>query len=356
MLLAVQRQVWCSKAASPRGYCVLENPDLLEQEIVPLGQGMPDVQLLLVNTNGSLCAPGELGEIWVRSPHLAKGYLGDGALTQVRFITNPFTDDPNDRVYRTGDLGRYQPDGTVAFAGRADSQVQIRGFRVELGEVEAALRDGQQMALALLNAPTEAAGVIGLDGTIVAVNERAAQRFGASPRELEGRRIWDLLPKEVAGRRRQVLLQAASTRAPLRFEDKDHGRWHDNVVYPITDDDGQVNKVAFLSRDITDRVIGEEGLQEQKEEARLLSGLERSDEAVYNVPRLGKNYLRAAQHRDLIGILPDGRRMYEFHPWEKKIMLQETFVIEDTAILSYLEKLEARGEDPRDYESIWYYF
>ena len=97
-------------------------------------------------------------------------------------------------------------------------------------------------------------------------------------------------------------------------------------------------------------------LQEQKEEARLLSGLDRTDEAVYNVPRLGKNYLRAAQHRDLIGILPDGRRVYEFHPWEKKMILQETFVIPDVPILSYLEKLEARGEDPRDYESIWYYF
>ena len=97
-------------------------------------------------------------------------------------------------------------------------------------------------------------------------------------------------------------------------------------------------------------------LQEQKEEARLLSGLDRSDEAVYNVPRLGKNYLRAAQHRDLIGIKPDGSRMYEFHPWEKKMMLQETFVIPDVPILPYLEKLEARGEDPREYKSIWYYF
>jgi len=97
-------------------------------------------------------------------------------------------------------------------------------------------------------------------------------------------------------------------------------------------------------------------LQEQKEEARLLSGLDRTDEAVYNVPRLGKNYLRAVQHRDLIGILPDGRRVYEFHPWEKKMMLQETFASPDVAILPYLQKLEAGGEDPRDYESIWYYF
>jgi lysine 2,3-aminomutase len=97
-------------------------------------------------------------------------------------------------------------------------------------------------------------------------------------------------------------------------------------------------------------------LQEQKEEARLLSGLDRTDEAVYNVPRLGKNYLRASQHRDLISILPDGSRLYEFHPWEKKMMLQQIFVIPDVPILPYLERLEERGEDPRSYESIWYYY
>jgi lysine 2,3-aminomutase len=97
-------------------------------------------------------------------------------------------------------------------------------------------------------------------------------------------------------------------------------------------------------------------LQEQKEEARLLSGLDRTDEAVYNVPRLGKNYLRASQHRDLISILPDGSRLYEFHPWEKQMMLQQIFVIPDVPILPYLERLEERGEDPRSYESIWYYY
>jgi lysine 2,3-aminomutase len=58
-------------------------------------------------------------------------------------------------------------------------------------------------------------------------------------------------------------------------------------------------------------------LQEQKEEARLLPGTVRTDEIVFNVPRLGKNYLRATQHHDIISILPDGRRVYEFHPWEK---------------------------------------
>ncbi len=98
-------------------------------------------------------------------------------------------------------------------------------------------------------------------------------------------------------------------------------------------------------------------LQEQKEEARLLPGLSRTDEAVFNVPGFGKNYLRAAQHRDLLSILPDGSRVYEFHPWEKNITgSQETYVGTDVPILDYLDRLAAVGEDPADYASIWYYY
>lgn len=97
-------------------------------------------------------------------------------------------------------------------------------------------------------------------------------------------------------------------------------------------------------------------MQEQQEEARLLPGLCRTDEAVYNVPGLGKNHLRALQHRDLISILPDGRRVYEFHPWEKKIGERQGYVGTDVSILEYLERLAASGEDPADYASIWYYF
>lgn len=97
-------------------------------------------------------------------------------------------------------------------------------------------------------------------------------------------------------------------------------------------------------------------LQEQKEEARLLPGLARTDEAVFNVPGLGKNYLNAWQHRDLIGIRPDGARLYEFHPWEKKIVAQSSYVGEDVPLLDYLLRLKAIGEDPRDYQSIWTYF
>jgi lysine 2,3-aminomutase len=97
-------------------------------------------------------------------------------------------------------------------------------------------------------------------------------------------------------------------------------------------------------------------LQEQKEEARLLPGIRRTDEVVYNVPRLGKNHARAFQHRDLIGMLADGSRVYEFHPWEKNILQRENYIGSDVSILDYLERLAAVGENPDDYNSIWYYF
>ncbi|MFH1993423.1 MAG: KamA family radical SAM protein [Pseudomonadota bacterium] len=97
-------------------------------------------------------------------------------------------------------------------------------------------------------------------------------------------------------------------------------------------------------------------LQEQKEEARLMPGTVRTDEIVFNVPKLGKNYLRASQHHDIISILPDGRRVYEFHPWEKKLSLADTYVYTDVSIYNYLKRLKAAGENPADYKTIWYYY
>ena len=82
----------------------------------------------------------ELGRVTVRSPHLAGGYINDEARTREVFLTNPFTNDPNDRLYRTGELGRYLPDGNVEWAGRTDRRVSVRGFRVELEEIEAVLK------------------------------------------------------------------------------------------------------------------------------------------------------------------------------------------------------------------------
>ena len=97
-------------------------------------------------------------------------------------------------------------------------------------------------------------------------------------------------------------------------------------------------------------------LQERKEEARLLPGIFRTDEAVFNVPGLGKSHLRAKQDRELIAIRPDGRRVYLFHPWEKGIAPVGPWPYVDVSIRAYLERLVELSEDPSDYETIWTYY
>ena len=97
-------------------------------------------------------------------------------------------------------------------------------------------------------------------------------------------------------------------------------------------------------------------LQERKEEARILPGLDRTDEPVFNVPRLGKNHLRAGQDHRLVMILPDGSRVYEFHPWEKNITAVPPYNYVDVPIYDYLEELATRGENIRDYRTIWFYY
>ncbi|HEX5760628.1 MAG TPA: non-ribosomal peptide synthase/polyketide synthase [Thermoanaerobaculia bacterium] len=108
-------------------------------EVLPLGRGIEDAQLLVLTPGGRLAGVGELGELAMRSPHIALGYIDEPELTARRFPANPLSGDAEDRIYRTGDLGRYLPNGEAVFAGRADLQVKVRGFRVEPGEIEAVL-------------------------------------------------------------------------------------------------------------------------------------------------------------------------------------------------------------------------
>jgi amino acid adenylation domain-containing protein len=111
-----------------------------DKKRIPLGRGIDGAQLLILNSTGRLAGVGELGEIHVRTPYLSKGYLNDSALTQAKYIQNPYSAVAGDRLYKTGDLGRYLPNGEVVSWGRRDGQVQLRGFRVELGEIEAVIR------------------------------------------------------------------------------------------------------------------------------------------------------------------------------------------------------------------------
>lgn len=108
-------------------------------EVMPAGVGMKGCDMILLNSANQLCGIGEVSEIYVRSHHLSLGYIGLDDQTKEKFIQNTFSNIKGDRMYKTGDLGRYTPSGILQCFGRADDQVKIRGFRIEIGEINATL-------------------------------------------------------------------------------------------------------------------------------------------------------------------------------------------------------------------------
>ena len=107
---------------------------------VPIGVPMPGARALVVDEAMQPCPAGKLGEILLRTPYRSHGYHGRPDLTSEVFVQNPFSDQPGDLVYRTGDLGRLREDGSLEFVGRRDQQVKVRGVRIELAPIEQSLR------------------------------------------------------------------------------------------------------------------------------------------------------------------------------------------------------------------------
>ncbi|MEP6915117.1 MAG: amino acid adenylation domain-containing protein, partial [Acidobacteriota bacterium] len=134
--------------------------------VLPIGKGIEGVQLLLLNGAGRLAGIGERAEICVRTPYLALGYLGGEA--NDRFTSNPLTGDAADRLYRTNDFGRYNPDGLAVWQGRGDRQVKLRGYRIELGDVERALTGHPAVSQAYVMVTDDANGAAQLSGYCVA--------------------------------------------------------------------------------------------------------------------------------------------------------------------------------------------
>lgn len=110
-------------------------------ELPPIGTPVDGCRIHILSETLQPVPGGEEGEIHIAGECVARGYWRREDLTSERFLPNPFCEDGNGRMYRTGDIGRLRPDGAIEFLGRKDDQVKIRGFRVELGEVEHILRD-----------------------------------------------------------------------------------------------------------------------------------------------------------------------------------------------------------------------
>jgi len=131
-------------------------PDPPPPGIQPIGSPMPDTQAFIVGPKNRLCGIGEIGEIVLRTPFRTLGYLNAPSEQQRRFRPNPYREDPSDLWYWTGDRGRYRVDGSLNILGRLDTQIKIRGVRIEPDEITSLLQGHPDL---------EAAAVLGHGGT-----------------------------------------------------------------------------------------------------------------------------------------------------------------------------------------------
>ena len=136
---------------------------------IPIGRTLPDYKSYVLDKNLNRVPCLVSGELYISGPQVARGYLNREKENKEAFLTNPYTKDPKfQRLYKTGDIVRYLPDGKIDFIGRKDGQVKIRGFRVELSEVEKVIREFPGIKDATVKDFTDNAGVKFIVGYIVA--------------------------------------------------------------------------------------------------------------------------------------------------------------------------------------------
>ncbi|WP_193173813.1 non-ribosomal peptide synthetase [Nisaea nitritireducens] len=145
---------------------ITETPDE-PGRMVPVGTPLPNSALLVIK-EGELCDPGEIGEVFIKTPFMSKGYLGAPDLMAESFVQNPLTPDTPDIIYRSGDIGRYLENHTVELLGRKDQQVKINGIRIELAEVEASILQHPGIETAVVVAHRSTAGALGLTAYFMA--------------------------------------------------------------------------------------------------------------------------------------------------------------------------------------------
>ena len=153
-----------------------ENPvaaALPSDGIVPIGRPFANLKIYLLDDWLQPVPVGVAGQLHIGGNCLARGYLNSPHLTAERFIPDPFAREPGARIYRSGDLARYLPDGNIEFLGRNDYQVKVRGYRVELGEIEAALRRHTEVREAVVTVHSDGRGHQGLVAYVVCRSEPA---------------------------------------------------------------------------------------------------------------------------------------------------------------------------------------
>ncbi len=190
-------------------FCYLVADEDDQRRAIPVGKPIPGTHAFIADAQGKPCPKGIAGEIYIATPYRSLGYYNDEEQTRAAFVVNPLTKDPNDLVHRTGDLGRVTSDGNFEYLGRRDQQVKVRGIRVELGEVEDALRALAGVSDAVVIERTDASGnnylcgyVACANGTEVSATEARRQLLAELPDYMVPSAVVVLeeLPRTISGK------------------------------------------------------------------------------------------------------------------------------------------------------------
>ncbi len=138
--------------------CVMYNVEGIPKGSIPLGKPLPNYTFYLLDKHRNIVPPGVPGEIHIGGPAVARGYHNRPEQTAKHFIPDPFSNRQGARLYRSGDVAKYLPDGNIAFLGRIDKQIKVNGFRIEPGEIEAAIIKHNSIKDALVIAREDNAG------------------------------------------------------------------------------------------------------------------------------------------------------------------------------------------------------
>ena len=195
--------------------------------VAHIGRPMANAQIYILDPHGEPVPVGVPGELHVGGVGLARGYLDRPELTAERFVANPFRLDATERMYRTGDVARYRPDGNIEFLGRLDHQIKLRGFRIELPEIEMTLREQPNVRDVAVLCREDQPGDRRLVAYVVLHADQGAQNPGAIA-DLRGRLqqrlpdymvpsaivLMDELPRTASGKVDRAALPAPDTSRP----------------------------------------------------------------------------------------------------------------------------------------------
>lgn len=138
-------------------YKITDNNQLSELSNIPIGSPITNTRIYILGANEKLLPLGAIGEIYISGAGLADGYLNNPEMTNQKFIDNPFT--KGEKLYKTGDLGKWLNNGTIEYAGRNDDQVKVRGFRIELGEIETVIKQHEAIEDAVVVIKEDSLGI-----------------------------------------------------------------------------------------------------------------------------------------------------------------------------------------------------